>query len=138
MVTGGGLSKIGQWRCSRKKFLVPIKVLAKKFRGKFLALLQREKLEFFGEHRNLNSPSEFSALLQKLMHVLPTGFRKIRHYGLFASRDKGQRIKLCKRKFAARRETPGQRLERILGKDFNLCPCCKTGHLAREPPRCAN
>jgi len=215
VVTGGGLTKLSQWRCSRKKFLVPVKVLAKKFRGKLLALLQHEKLEFFGEHRNLNSPSEFSALLQKLyetnwivyckppfgsaqkvfdylgrythrvaisnnrivscedgkvtfryrdyaddnkhkvmvldagefirrflMHVLPAGFRKIRHFGLFASRDKRQRIKLCKRltgtKFAARSETPTQRLERILGKDFNLCPCCKTGHLAREPPRYNN
>jgi len=66
VVTGGGLTKINTWRCSRKKFLVPVKVLAKKFRGKFLSLLQRQKLAFFGEHRNLNSPAEFSALLQKL------------------------------------------------------------------------
>jgi hypothetical protein len=73
-----------------------------------------------------------------LMHVLPAGFRKIRHFGLFASRDKTQRIKLCKRltgtKFVVRCETPEQRLERVLGKDFNLCPCCKTGHLARASP----
>lgn len=25
-----------------------------------------------------------------LLHILPSGFRKIRHYGLFASRDKGK------------------------------------------------
>jgi len=211
VVTGGGLTKLGQWRCSRKNFFLPVKVLAKKFRGKFLALLQNMKLEFFGEHRSLNSPAEFSALLKKLyatdwvtyckppfgsaqkvldylgrythrvaisnhrilscengkvtfryrdyadsnknkvmvldtdefirrflMHVLPAGFRKIRHFGLFASRDKTLRIKLCRRltktKFIARRETPAQRLERILGKDFNLCPCCKTGHLGRASP----
>jgi len=215
VVTGGGLTKLSQWRGSRKKFLVPVKVLAKKFRGKFLALLQGVKLEFFGDHRHLNSPAEFSALLQKLyetgwiiyckppfgsaqkvlsylgrythrvaisnnrivscengkvtfryrdyadgnknkvmtiradefirrflMHVLPRGFRKIRHFGLFASRDKTVRIKLCKRltgtKLAVRRETPAQRLERIFGKDFNLCPCCKTGHFARDPPHRAN
>jgi hypothetical protein len=211
VVTGGGLTKIGRWNESRKKFLVPVKVLTKKFRGKFLALLQRQKLAFFGEHRHLNSQAEFSRLLQKLyatdwiayckppfgsaqkvldylgrythrvaisnnrilscdngkvafryrdyaddnkhkvmildadefirrflMHVLPAGFRKIRHFGLFASRDKQQRITLCKRltgtKLIARRETPTERLERIFGKDFNLCPCCKRGHLAREPP----
>jgi ribosomal protein L32 len=32
-----------------------------------------------------------------LMHVLPPGFAKIRHYGLLASRDKNERIDRCKR-----------------------------------------
>ena len=32
-----------------------------------------------------------------LLHILPSGFRKIRHYGLFASRDKGKRLTLCRR-----------------------------------------
>ena len=59
-------------------------------------------------------------------------------FGAVHRLPKGQRIKLYKRltgtKFTARRETPIECLERILGKDFNLCPCCKTGHPAREPP----
>lgn len=215
VVTGGGLTKLGHWRCSRKKFLLPIKVLTKKFRGKFLALLQCLKLNFFGEHRYLASPAAFNELLQKLyaadwvayckppfgsaqqvigylgrythrvaisnnrivscengkvsfryrdyadgnknkvmtlradefirrflLHVLPRGFRKIRHFGLFASRDKTQRIKLCKRltgtKLAVRRETSTERLERIFGKDYNLCPCCKSGHFGRASPRIHN
>ena len=32
-----------------------------------------------------------------LMHVLPKGFAKIRHYGILASRDKNERIDRCKR-----------------------------------------
>lgn len=32
-----------------------------------------------------------------LLHILPAGFRKIRHYGLFASWNKGNRLALCRR-----------------------------------------
>lgn len=47
VMAGGGLDKLGKWVSSRKKFLLPIKVLSRKFRGKFLALLKDAKLEFF-------------------------------------------------------------------------------------------
>jgi len=39
VVPGGGLTPEGYWRRSRKKFFIPVKVLSRKFRGKFLALL---------------------------------------------------------------------------------------------------
>ena len=32
-----------------------------------------------------------------LLHILPAGFRKIRHYGLFAARSKEKRLALCRR-----------------------------------------
>lgn len=32
-----------------------------------------------------------------LLHILPAGFRKIRHYGLFASRNKGNCLAVCRR-----------------------------------------
>lgn len=73
-----------------------------------------------------------------LLHVLPAGFRKIRHYGLFAPRNKGNRLALCRRLTntlqPARELSPLALLKRMLGKDFNLCPCCKLGHFSREPP----
>jgi len=74
-----------------------------------------------------------------LMHVLPPGFRKIRHYGLFASRDKGKRLTLCRRLTGTRltvlrRESTLDRLIRLLGADFNLCPHCHSGHLSRASP----
>ncbi len=74
-----------------------------------------------------------------LLHILPAGFRKIRHYGLFASRGKGTRLALCRRLTntiqPVQERSPLALLERMLGKEFNLCPCCKTGHFSREPPR---
>ena len=41
IVPGGGLTKLGRWLPSRKKFFLPVKVLSRKFRGKFLALLKK-------------------------------------------------------------------------------------------------
>lgn len=73
-----------------------------------------------------------------LLHILPAGFRKIRHYGLFASRNKGKRLALCRRLTNTLQPAPElpflALLERMLGKDFNLCPCCKLGYFSREPP----
>jgi len=45
-----------------------------------------------------------------LLHILPSGFRKIRHYGLFAFRDKGRRLALCESSpILLRRSLPRQR-----------------------------
>jgi predicted Zn-ribbon and HTH transcriptional regulator len=73
-----------------------------------------------------------------LTHILPTGFRKIRHYGLFAPRDKAARLIICKwltgTIIITVRETVVARLARIFGQDFNLCPRCRVGHLSRASP----
>lgn len=73
-----------------------------------------------------------------LTHILPAGFRKIRHFGIFASRGKTERLALCKRLTGTYTvvsvESTMDRLVRILGVDFNLCPCCKSGHLSRASP----
>ena len=43
LVSGGGISgDAGTWHAARRKFLVPIKVLAKSVRGKFRAMLRRK------------------------------------------------------------------------------------------------
>ncbi len=199
------------WKASRKKFFLPIKVLSKKFRGKFLHHLRRENLRFFGDSTHLNDVSNLSALLARLykidwvlyckppfggpqkvmdyqgrythrvaisnnrilgekdgnvsfkwrdyndgskqkimsieaiefmrrflLHILPSGFRKIRHFGIFASRNKNMRLTLCRRltrtRFVIKPETQDERLSRIFGPGWNLCPKCKSGHLSREPP----
>ncbi len=73
-----------------------------------------------------------------LLHILPSGFRKIRHYGLFAFRDKGRRIALCRKLTNTPRLKPAattmERLQKILGREFNVCPCCGKGFLSRDPP----
>ena len=42
IVPSGGLTTLGKWQPSRKKFFLPVKVLSRKFRGKFLALLKQQ------------------------------------------------------------------------------------------------
>jgi hypothetical protein len=49
VVTGGGLTDIGTWKNSKKKFFLPIKVLSRKFRGKLLHGLRQANLCFYGE-----------------------------------------------------------------------------------------
>ena len=66
IVTGGGLTDLGAWRDSRRKFFLPIKVLSRKFRGKFLWLLKRETLNFYGSLEYLNDADHFTALLKGL------------------------------------------------------------------------
>ena len=46
IVPAGGLTADLKWKNSKKKFFFPVKVLSRKFRGKFLALLRELKLEF--------------------------------------------------------------------------------------------
>jgi len=41
VVTGGGLDERGQWHATRPRFLFPVRVLGKLFRGKLLDALRR-------------------------------------------------------------------------------------------------
>lgn len=76
-----------------------------------------------------------------LIHVLPNGFTKIRHYGLLGCRNKTTRLRLCK-KLTGTRENPSpkekasylQLLMKLTGKDFSICPCCRLGRLSRAAP----
>lgn len=213
IVTGGGLTDGNRWVHSRKKFFLPVKVLSRKFRGKFLHLLKKEPLEFhenapasdvcaglidslyqkdwvtyckkpFGSvekvlsylgrytHRVAISNNRILSLADGMVsfrwrdykdqnrmktmvlsatefirrflrHVLPSGFRKIRHYGIFASRDKSKRLTLCRRLTHTRlkvlaKSSIMEKLQTLLGKDWNLCPCCGIGHLCRDPPSSQN
>nr|WP_211093717.1 transposase [Cohnella fermenti] len=48
VVPGGGINAANKWVPSKKKFFIPVKVLSRKFRGKFLAYLKQAELQFFG------------------------------------------------------------------------------------------
>jgi hypothetical protein len=75
-----------------------------------------------------------------MLHVLPSGFRKIRHYGLLAPAGKERRLRLCKRltfTIACVREKKRTMLEILtdkLGDAFRKCPSCGTGTLIRASP----
>lgn len=63
IVPAGGLNILGQWVNSRKKFFLPVKILSRKFRGKFLAYLKSTKLEFHGSQKYLEDTCNFQHLL---------------------------------------------------------------------------
>jgi len=63
IIPSGGLDFLGRWVNSRKKFFIPVKVLSRKFRGKFLDNLKSQQLEFFGEQESLGNPASFQDLL---------------------------------------------------------------------------
>jgi hypothetical protein len=217
VVTGGGLSADGQrWVPARQGYLLPVKVLAKLFRGKFLAGVQqaynRGELKLKGSIASLAHPRAFRNLLttlyqrnwivyakapfggaeqvyrylgrythgvaisnsrllshregrvqfrykdyadasqQKVMsltveefirrfllHILPKGFVRIRHYGLLASRNVSTRLANCRGLLTGQvppaADSPKKTwVERILewfGLDVIHCPRCG-GNLERE------
>ena len=69
IVPAGGLTPDGRWVNSRKKFFLPVKVLSRKFRSKFLYYLKRATLEFHGSLESLCEEVRFrewmSTLYQK-------------------------------------------------------------------------
>ena len=79
-----------------------------------------------------------------LMHVLPKGFCKIRHYGILASRGKRERLALCRRLTSTPEPAPppcgDELLRRMLGRDPSRCPRCGATMLPMlrmlEPMRC--
>jgi hypothetical protein len=71
IVTGGGLSADGRaWVASRPDFLVPVRVLSRLFRRRFLeglaALHGQGRLAFFGDRARLAEPAAFTRWLAPL------------------------------------------------------------------------
>jgi hypothetical protein len=74
VVPAGGLAPDGaRWIRCRRKFFLPVKVLSRMFRGKFLALLRDAfadgKLQFHGSLAALREPAGFHAWLRPLRDV---------------------------------------------------------------------
>ena len=202
IIPGGGLTPDGQWKNSRRKFFIPVKVMAKLFRGKFLHAVQetrhkiqgleddgvwrsttntlyakdwyvyckrpfktcRSVLQYLGRythrvaisnHRILSiqddkvsfkwrdykngskekvmtlSADEF--MRRFLLHVLPPGFTKIRHYGFLASAVKKKKLILCKNLTGADvtakpKLSAAQLMKKLTDRDITLCPSCGIGH----------
>lgn len=71
IVTGGGVNQqTGQWTKSRKKFFIPVRVLSRVFRGKFLSKLKDayndDQLLLVGRISELQNIKHFKALLNTL------------------------------------------------------------------------
>jgi hypothetical protein len=218
VVPGGGLSPDGtHWVASPRKFFLPVCVLSRVFRGKFLgglrAALASGKLRFatdrferlvsasvrtdwvvyakrpFGgpeqvlkylarythrvaisnarlldfedgmvrfrykdyAHGNRKRVMTLTALefvRRLLLHVLPTGFMRIRHYGILSNRHRHQKLELCRRLLSssetAEPESPEQTKETCESPSSatptRVCPICGAGRMiviAEFPPLAA-
>jgi hypothetical protein len=202
IIPGGGLTQVDQWQNSRKKFFIPVKVMAKLFRGKFMHGLQKMRHEIRGledesvwcaltktlyakdwyvyckkpfktsqsvlkylgrythriaisNHRILSihdnkvsfkwrdykhgakekmmtlAAGEF--IRRFLLHILPPGFTKIRHYGFLAPTVKREKLALCKKLTGAKimevvKLSAADLMMKLTGRDITLCPCCGIGH----------
>ena len=207
VATGGGLTSYGKWVEKENDFFIPVKVMSRVFRGKFMSYLKSEKLEYYGENKYLENPANYNDLIQNLykkewivyckepfknancviqylgrythrvaisneriiavteddvtfkwrdykdknkmkemtvkieefirrflLHILPPNFMKIRYYGILGNRNKKKKLLKCKlltkTKIYKNKKFPAlELLKQTLGKDFNLCPHCKKGHM---------
>ena len=77
-----------------------------------------------------------------LLHVLPSGFQRIRHYGLLANRYREVRLKQCRDLLAAPAPAPvvageldsedyRDRYQRLTGVSLRDCPHCGRGQMVR-------
>ena len=200
LVTGGGLSSDRkEWISSRANYFIPVKVLSKMFKGKFLAFLQKafkntpisfiiklrkkswvvfckppfkhpdKVLEYLGRythriaisnHRIIKlendrvyfkwkdyrdnskwkvmrvTANEF--IRRFLLHVLPAGYMKIRHFGLCCNRNRKEKINRCRELLHAQTSSETVELKQkkwqdllyeLTGIDVYTCPFCKKGKM---------
>ncbi len=221
IVPGGALNSLGKWVNSRKKFFVPVKVLSRKFRGKYLYYLKQlyyqNKLQFHGSQQHFSKHEDFEHFLSDLyekewivyckppfknassvveylgrythrvaisnnrivnikdgnvtfkwrdykddskgklmtvsaeefirrflIHILPPGFMKIKHYGLLSNRNKSIKLALCKQLtntpiLSRERASAIDLIRKITGRDLSKCPFCGSSKhrficLGKSPP----
>jgi hypothetical protein len=82
------------------------------------------------------APTEL--LRRFLLHVLPRGFQRVRHYGLLGRRHKAAKLAACRRYFGTRTDaasaTCAAAIARAcLGLDPHRCLACGSVQLRREP-----
>jgi hypothetical protein len=86
-------------------------------------------------------------------HILPSGFRKVRHFGFIANASKAKSIKTARQALHVKQKELLNKAERrslakqrIFKKEADRCPCCKKGRMvtvevlsaARAPPTAMN
>ena len=198
IVPGGGIDSNGKWKNSKKKVFLPVKVVSKLFKGKFLSYTKKnfdqrkiKDKEQFQEIINSSYSKDWvvytkkpmksakhvvkylgrythriaisNARLKKyednkvtfsykdysdhnqikemtlddteffrryMMHVLPSNFMKIRHYGFLGNRNKEERIKAIRTATNTKDPEPflidyEQIISDILKRDVSICIKCR-------------
>ena len=208
MVPGGGLSPDGsRWIACKPGFFLPVRVLSKVFRGKFIDLLKKarhrgklvgvESNESFGHLLNASvkhdwvvyakppfgGPDQVLKYLARythriaisnrrlvsvddqnvtfnwkdyahgnrprtmtldggeflrrfLLHAVPRGFMRIRHFGFLANRVRTQNLETCRRLLAAEELQDGHEPSLCLAQgvhEHERCPLCGRGRMVPGP-----
>jgi hypothetical protein len=106
--------------------------------------------DYADDNRQKTMPLQAGEFIRRfLLHVLPTRYVRIRHFGLLANRRRKDNIASCREflgtgktvtKEKARQETWQEQLHRICGIDVTSCPVCQKGRMFRValllPYRC--
>jgi len=73
----------------------------------------------------------FEFIRRFLQHVLPKGFRRIRHFGFFANPVRGKKLAQIRAALNADAPSPKvkgddyrERVARLTGQRLDICPCC--------------
>ena len=200
VIPGGGLSADGRWVACRKGFFLPVRILSRVFRGKFIDRLKQAWIA--GELRSVESNGDFARLIDAsvkhdwvvyakppfggpeqvlkylarythriaianrrlismddtnvtfhwkdyahhnrprtmtldgaeflrrfLMHAVPRGFMRIRHFGLLANRVRSANLSICRRLIG----TPAPAIHHDATSSLPRCPICQRGHLMAGP-----
>lgn len=71
-----------------------------------------------------------------LLHVLPSGFMRIRYFGFLSNRHHTKKLKRCRKLLHVHQTAVKstivdwkERYEFLTGKKVDLCPFCNKGHL---------
>ena len=83
------------------------------------------------------TPTEF--IRRFLLHVLPSGFQRIRHFGFLGNRYRQAKLALCRHLLAMAPSPPvsptrvdyRDRYEQLTGKSLRVCPVCTQGQMVR-------
>jgi hypothetical protein len=105
--------------------------------------IHKDQVTFRYRDRNDNDKMKLMALNASefirrfLMHILPDGFMKIRHYGILSNRSRKTKLAACKALLGVchpdspqnSKESWQELLTRITGRDPRLCPYCSKGRM---------
>ncbi len=97
--------------------------------------------DYRDDNRNkvMTLPAE-EFLRRFLLHVWPSGFMRIRHFGLLANRHRKDKLERCRALLAVppplekAPESVAALVERLTGKDLTLCPFCEQGTMRNTGP----
>jgi hypothetical protein len=90
----------------------------------------RVRADDHGSKRTISMPGE-QFIARLLQHVLPCGFKRIRHYGLLAPCAKTERLAQARRLLAMPAANPQAQeeaqafMKRVAGIEINTCPHCQ-------------